>query len=82
VLDDREPVPLVRVFLYYSKVSHLLRPNHSPNDGYGLAYCGASPQFMMHWYGTGNQNEIDRAVTLPLCKRCLMLAPDMWRPST
>jgi hypothetical protein len=83
-LTDRQraSILLTRVFLYSSRVAHLLRPHHSPNDGYGLAYCGASPQWGMSWYGTGSDAEQHKAATLALCKRCVKYAPPEWVPTS
>jgi hypothetical protein len=61
-----------RVYLSRGKVAHL------KGNWIGRFYaapCGASPAwYEPHgWYGTGAQEEIEKAAELPLCKRCVAL---------
>jgi hypothetical protein len=37
------------------------------------AICGAAPSFGGYWYGTGCQEEYERAAKLPDCKSCLRI---------
>lgn len=64
-----------RVYVSRGKVAHL-RQNDSGR--YFVARCGTAPVWYdpNGWYGTGNQEEIDKAKEMPLCKRCMMLLED------
>lgn len=59
-----------RVYLRESHKVHLLHPSESVNIGYPLALCKLQPQLGDSWRGTGSQNEINRARSLPLCRKC------------
>jgi hypothetical protein len=48
--------------------AHLL-PNGMSNS---KAVCGLYP-WTTGWWGTGSQEEYDRAANLPLCQRCAQL---------
>lgn len=56
-------------YLRYGKYLHLVddaESTHCP------AACGLPPSwFREGWLGTGNQEEYERAATLPRCRRCL-----------
>lgn len=56
-----------RVYIPGGKRAHLLQPLSSPNSN-DAALCGFEP--FEFWYGTGTQEEMDKASTKPLCKRC------------
>jgi hypothetical protein len=62
-----------RVYLSRGKVAHL-KGNWTARQWF-TAPCGASPAwYEPHgWYGTGTQEEIEKAAGLPLCKRCVKL---------
>lgn len=53
-----------RMYLRRGKVSHAV----NRADGHVMSVCGlyAWPA----WLGTGNQDEYEKAATLPECKRC------------
>jgi hypothetical protein len=68
-----------RVYVGRGKKAHL-RPNDSGR--YFVARCGVAPAWYdpNGWYGTGSQEEIDKAKAMPLCKRCLMaLEGSTWK---
>jgi hypothetical protein len=52
-----------------AKVAHVLPPNSSPNEG-GRAVCGRDPSWPDSWFGTGTQDEWDKARILPCCVGC------------
>lgn len=53
-----------RMYLKRGRVSHAV--NH--DAGHVMSECGlyAWP----HWYGTGSQDEYDKAASMPRCQRC------------
>lgn len=57
-------------YLRRGKHLHLVLSGTSTHCG---AACGAMPSWAPGegWLGTGNQEEYERAATLPKCKRCL-----------
>lgn len=58
------------VYLPFGKVAHFARWSTMGGvDKSGL--CHAHPRWPWTWYGTGNQAEIDKAESLPLCSHCL-----------
>lgn len=58
------------VYLPRGAVAHRLGSWASPNS-YVSAACGVSPMWPDLWRGTGTQNELDKAATLPLCRKCV-----------
>lgn len=57
-------------------VAHVLPESSSPNSG-DAALCGVTPGFEF-WYGTGSQNEIEKAgLILPKCRNCRRVEKDM-----
>lgn len=66
---DQPDIYYQRVYLYTSRVHHLVHQGHSPSSGYP-ALCGRSPDLFCYWWGTGTQSEYERAEELPLCKPC------------
>jgi hypothetical protein len=57
-LDD-----CTRLYLHASAVAHL---GYSPRG----VFCDVMPQLGEDWYGTGSQDEYDKAARMPLCRRC------------
>ncbi|MGW0682922.1 hypothetical protein ACWD2L_06110 [Streptomyces sp. NPDC002754] len=64
LIDDDD----VLVFTEGGTVTHVLPRLASPNSG-ADALCGRSG-WPVGWYGTGTQDEYERARDLPLCVRC------------
>jgi len=58
-----------RVYLPRGRVAHVLDSLKSPNNP-NAARCGLSASWCCSWRGTGTQDETDRAIALPTCKRC------------
>jgi hypothetical protein len=58
-----------RVYTRTGKTAHLMSPVQSIRNGSVLC-SRVTPEWFTEWHGTGSQNEIDRAASLPLCKRC------------
>lgn len=56
--------PYTRLYLKRGHVSHAVRRA----DGQITAECGVWT--LGWWYGTGNQDEYEKAAALPECKRC------------
>ncbi len=56
------------VYVRDGKVAHRLSELASVNS-FDAALCGTLPG-REFWYGTGSQDEIDRAAALPRCIRC------------
>lgn len=52
-----------------AKVAHVLAPNFSPNEA-AMAVCKRQPTWPDSWFGTGSQDEWEKARTLPLCVGC------------
>lgn len=60
-----------RGYTYGGTRSHLLPPlTNLTAAPYTPAFCGFSPEWPSSWLGTGSQDEIDTAVTQPLCRSC------------
>lgn len=59
----------VLVFTEGGTVAHVLPWNGSPNEAASHALCGRSG-WPVGWYGTGTQDEYERARSLRLCVRC------------
>lgn len=59
---------MTRVYMTGSAVAHLLPWSASANDS-GESLCGRSP-WPGYWFGTGSQDEYEKANTLPLCMGC------------
>ncbi|PRH79360.1 hypothetical protein C6N75_09760 [Streptomyces solincola] len=59
----------VRVYTERGTVAHELRWGDSPNEAGAKALCGRTA-WPGYWYGTGTQNEHERAAELPLCVGC------------
>ncbi|MFF8831312.1 hypothetical protein [Streptomyces sp. NPDC015131] len=57
------------VYLPGGTVSHRLKWNHSPNGAGSEALCGRTA-WPGYWYGTGSQDEEEKAASLPLCVAC------------
>lgn len=47
---------------------HFLPVLSSPNSD-DMALCGTEPEALM-WFGTGNQEEIEKAARLTICREC------------
>lgn len=58
-----------------AKFTHILGPDKSANEA-SSAPCGAGVMNSFTWFGTGSQDEYDKAASLPMCKRCLVAARD------
>jgi hypothetical protein len=57
------------VFAPGDTVAHVLDALLSPNDPVAEAMCGRTP-WPSTWHGTGTQEELEKAMDLPLCVRC------------
>jgi len=57
-----------RVYTRTGTRAHLMSPVQTIRNGSVL--CPVLPEWFTEWHGTGSQDEIDRAASLPLCKRC------------
>lgn len=64
-----ESLGYVMVYTRRGTVTHFAY--YSGMTGNRLALCHAHPRWPDNWFGTGNQDEIDKAEALPLCARCL-----------
>jgi hypothetical protein len=64
-----ESLGLSAVYTAFGRVTHFARYQHPQMDR--LALCSVHPRWPWTWYGTGNQDEIDKAESMPLCTRCL-----------
>jgi hypothetical protein len=53
-----------RMYVKRGRVSHAV----DTLFGNGGAVCGVYP--WMGWYGTGSQDEYDKAASMPRCQRC------------
>jgi hypothetical protein len=62
-----------RVYTYTGRVAHLM-PLHEHSVSYGVALCPVRPRWPDQWRGTGSQQEIELAASLPPCSRCKALA--------
>lgn len=63
--------PPVRRYTAWGKVAHLLPFTTDFSAApYTQAACGVSPIWPWAWYGSGSQDEHDKAAALPLCKTC------------
>lgn len=62
-----------RAYLPHGEVAHLLTGDTSPNSELPAA-CGVSPGVGGYWFGTGTQDEYDRAERLPTCQGCERLS--------
>lgn len=51
-----------------SRVAHLVGNTHRQVEIQSV--CGKFPRWFLGWLGTGDQDEIDRAQALPLCRHC------------
>jgi hypothetical protein len=58
-----------RVFTEGGTVAHILDFNRSPNDQGATALCGRTP-WPGYWFGTGTQDEEERATDMRLCVAC------------
>lgn len=58
-----------RVYTEGGTVAHLLSWNASPNDPGAEALCGRSV-WPGYWWGTGSQEEHERALDMRLCAKC------------
>ncbi len=58
-----------RVYTEGGMVAHILDYLSSPNDRAAEALCGRLP-FPRFWFGTGTQDEEERAADLRLCLTC------------
>jgi hypothetical protein len=58
-----------RVYTEGGTVAHILNWDQSPNDRAAEALCGRSA-WPGYWFGTGTQDEEERAIDLRLCTRC------------
>lgn len=47
---------------------HFLPVLASPNSD-DMALCGTEPEALM-WFGTGNQEEIEKAARMKVCREC------------
>lgn len=70
-----------RVYFRTGQVAHILEHGATANrlDGtHHRAMCGF---WTTNWYGTGSQDEYERAAALPLCVRCSQWLPENVTPS-
>jgi hypothetical protein len=51
-----------------ARTCHFLPVLASPNSD-DMALCGTEPEALM-WHGTGNQEEIDKASRMTVCREC------------
>lgn len=58
-----------KVYTHGGTVAHILDWNASPNDTAAEALCGRTA-WPGYWWGTGSQEEHERAADLRLCTRC------------
>lgn len=58
-----------RVYTRTGTRAHLMSPVQTIRNGSVL--CNRiHPEWFTEWHGTGSQDEIDRAASLPTCMRC------------
>jgi hypothetical protein len=58
-------------------VAHLLSPWQVDGvDDQTPALCGQQPAWWWHWYGSGSQDEYDRAAALRVCGLCRAMADE------
>ena len=55
-----------RVYRAWGHLAHLL----PPSEEYPESLCGIRSTLGRTWFGTGNQDEYDRAAALQLCGKC------------
>lgn len=58
-----------RVYIRRGTRAHWMSPLESPNHSGGVL-CSLLPKWPDEWLGTGSQNEIEHATSMPLCKVC------------
>jgi hypothetical protein len=58
-----------RVFTPFGTVAHLLSNQRSASGAYAVV-CGLHGVPGFGWWGTGTQDEIDKAARLRLCRNC------------
>jgi len=73
-MADTEPkLPWKRAYTFTGKVAHIV-PTEAGNDslagGFGRSLCGMEPPTWAPWFGTGNQQEIDKVNQMELCRVC------------
>ena len=54
-----------RVYTLWGRVAHLMLLGSE-----GAVLCQTYTQPRSWWFGIGDQNEIDRAARMPLCRKC------------
>lgn len=73
-VGNRERIGAWADFVYLRRggVTHVLPFAIHPS--YPTVLCGRELNWGEYWYGTGTQDEIDKARRMPLCIRCMNLS--------
>lgn len=67
---DNQLWAATRVYLPQGRVAHLLQPDASPNSHYP-SLCGIAPAYYTPgWFGTGSQDEHEKAAAMASCINC------------
>lgn len=59
------------VYLPRGVVTHVLAPGGDPNIGYSWSGCEKQPKLGEQWWGTGSQEEMEKAARMPVCGECI-----------
>lgn len=61
-----------QVYTLTGRRTHYLTGRSSPSDTASASLCGVSP-WPMAWFGTGSQDEFEKAAAMPFCSKCARL---------